>query len=225
MAAVATLSKGYDLEYIWKQVDCGPVKDAAGYYTQASETRVEPPGRWWGPGANQIAEHNGESVRPVFAPRGWSRFRPGIRGLWPATVRRGVVSESAQGAFYRLRRGARWPAADPQPSGMPVTLLLPAVKLLLPPVRLGLRITRLDREFTSFTPFRTSPHLSPADGSPALWLPPGASHPTAQTLRSACRKRGRVLSTHPELIVDHLTLHSVSSPKRATSWRNASGRP
>jgi hypothetical protein len=37
VAVVATLSKGYDLDYIWKQVDRGPVKDAAGYYIQASE--------------------------------------------------------------------------------------------------------------------------------------------------------------------------------------------
>ena len=29
MAIVATLSKGYDLDYIWKQVDRGPAKDAA----------------------------------------------------------------------------------------------------------------------------------------------------------------------------------------------------
>jgi hypothetical protein len=27
VAVVATLSKGCDLEYIWKQVDRGPVKD------------------------------------------------------------------------------------------------------------------------------------------------------------------------------------------------------
>jgi hypothetical protein len=29
VAVVATLSKGYDLDYVWKQVDCGSVKDAA----------------------------------------------------------------------------------------------------------------------------------------------------------------------------------------------------
>jgi hypothetical protein len=51
LAVVATLSKGYDLDYIWKQVDRGPAKDAASYYIQASETGGEPPGRWWGPGA------------------------------------------------------------------------------------------------------------------------------------------------------------------------------
>jgi hypothetical protein len=44
VAVVATLSKGYDLEYIWKQVDRGPAKDGASYYIQASETGGEPPG-------------------------------------------------------------------------------------------------------------------------------------------------------------------------------------
>jgi len=48
VAVVATLSKGYDLDYIWKQVDRGPAKDAASYYLQASESGGEPPGRWWG---------------------------------------------------------------------------------------------------------------------------------------------------------------------------------
>jgi hypothetical protein len=37
MAVVATLSKGYDLDYMWKQVGSGPVKEGAGYYIQASE--------------------------------------------------------------------------------------------------------------------------------------------------------------------------------------------
>ena len=54
MAVVATLSKGYDLDYIWKQVDRGPAKDAASYYIQASESGGEPPGRWWGPGARAL---------------------------------------------------------------------------------------------------------------------------------------------------------------------------
>jgi hypothetical protein len=60
VAVVATLSKGYDLDYIWKQVDRGPVKDAAGYYLQASETGGEPPGRWWGPGAKALGLEPGQ---------------------------------------------------------------------------------------------------------------------------------------------------------------------
>ena len=62
MAVVATLTKGYDLDYIWKQVDRGPAKDAASYYIQASETGGEPPGRWWGPGARALGFEAGQRV-------------------------------------------------------------------------------------------------------------------------------------------------------------------
>ena len=67
MAVVATLSKGYDLEYIWAQVDRGPVKGAASYYLQASENGGEPPGRWWGPGALALGLAPGQVVeRDVY---------------------------------------------------------------------------------------------------------------------------------------------------------------
>ena len=74
MAVVATLSKGYDLEYIWKQVDRGPAKDAAGYYIQASESGGEPPGRWWGPAAKALGLEPGQVVEreghdPLFGQR------------------------------------------------------------------------------------------------------------------------------------------------------------
>src|SRR5690349_8937375 len=62
MAVVATLSKGYDLDYIWKQVDRGAVKDAASYYIQASESGGEPPGRWWGPGAKALGFEPGQRI-------------------------------------------------------------------------------------------------------------------------------------------------------------------
>ena len=62
MAVVATLSKGYDLDYIWKQVDRGAAKDAASYYIQASEAGGEPPGRWWGPGARALGFEPGQTV-------------------------------------------------------------------------------------------------------------------------------------------------------------------
>ena len=62
MAVIATLSKGYDLDYIWKQVDRGPAKSAAGYYIQASESGGEPPGRWWGPGAQALGLEPGQLV-------------------------------------------------------------------------------------------------------------------------------------------------------------------
>jgi conjugative relaxase-like TrwC/TraI family protein len=62
LAVVATLSKGSDLDYIWKQVDRGPAKDAASYYIQASENVGEPPGRWWGPGARALGFEPGQTV-------------------------------------------------------------------------------------------------------------------------------------------------------------------
>jgi conjugative relaxase-like TrwC/TraI family protein len=62
LAVIATLSKGYDLDYIWKQVDRCAAKDAAGYYIQASETGGEPPGRWSGFGAQALGLQDGQLV-------------------------------------------------------------------------------------------------------------------------------------------------------------------
>jgi hypothetical protein len=62
LAVVATLTKGYDLDYIWRQVDRSASKDAAGYYIQASESGGEPPGRWWGPGAQALGFEHGQVV-------------------------------------------------------------------------------------------------------------------------------------------------------------------
>ena len=62
MAVIATLTKGYDLDYIWRQVDRSATKDAAGYYMQASESGGEPPGRWWGPGAKALGLEPGQLV-------------------------------------------------------------------------------------------------------------------------------------------------------------------
>ena len=62
MAVVTTLSKGYDLDYIWKDVDRGPARDAASYYIQASEIGGEPPGRWWGPAARALGFEPGRTV-------------------------------------------------------------------------------------------------------------------------------------------------------------------
>jgi hypothetical protein len=62
LAVVATLTKGYDLDYIWRQVDPDLTKDAAGYYIQASENGGEPPGRWWGPGAKALGLEPGQIV-------------------------------------------------------------------------------------------------------------------------------------------------------------------
>jgi len=96
LAVVATLTKGYDLDYIWRQVDRSATKDVAGYYIQASEGGGEPPGRWWGPGAQalglepgQIVERgpydllSGERKAPDGTPLG---RRPAAGGTPPAST-------------------------------------------------------------------------------------------------------------------------------------------
>jgi len=62
LAVIATLSKGYDLDYVWKQVDPSLAKNAADYYIQASESDGEPPGRWWGQGDEALGLDSGEVV-------------------------------------------------------------------------------------------------------------------------------------------------------------------
>jgi hypothetical protein len=62
MAVVATISKGYDLDYMWRQAGPGSQKEGAGYYLQASENGGEPPGRWWGPGAEALSFQRGQVV-------------------------------------------------------------------------------------------------------------------------------------------------------------------
>jgi conjugative relaxase-like TrwC/TraI family protein len=62
LAVIATLTKGYDLDYIWKQIDPRLAGDPAGYYIRASEKGGEPPGRWWGRGANELGLQNGQLV-------------------------------------------------------------------------------------------------------------------------------------------------------------------
>jgi hypothetical protein len=61
VAVVATLSKGYDLDYIWRQAGTSAAKEGAGYYLQAAEAG-EPPGRWWGPGAEALGFQQGQVV-------------------------------------------------------------------------------------------------------------------------------------------------------------------
>jgi hypothetical protein len=39
LAVIGTLAKGYDLDYIWKQIDPTLAADPAGYYIKASEGR------------------------------------------------------------------------------------------------------------------------------------------------------------------------------------------
>jgi hypothetical protein len=51
VAVMATVAKGYDLDYAWRAV--GEAYRGAGYCLAAAEAG-EPPGRWWGPGAERL---------------------------------------------------------------------------------------------------------------------------------------------------------------------------
>ena len=126
MAVVATLSKGYDLDYIWKQVDRGPAKDAASYYIQASETGGEPPGRWWGPGAKALGFEYGQRVerepyKLLFgerkAPDGTRLGRPPGNGRKAADLYAALLAAEPHATAERKRelrtRPSRRPARAP----------------------------------------------------------------------------------------------------------------
>jgi conjugative relaxase-like TrwC/TraI family protein len=56
---MATVAKGYDLNYAWRTV--GEAYRGAGYYLAAAEAG-EPPGTWWGPGAERLGFADGQRV-------------------------------------------------------------------------------------------------------------------------------------------------------------------
>ena len=56
---MATIAKGYDLDYVWRAV--GAACRGAGYYLAAAEAG-EPPGTWWGPGAEWLGFAAGQRV-------------------------------------------------------------------------------------------------------------------------------------------------------------------
>jgi TrwC relaxase len=62
MAVVVTVAKGYDLDYVRKnQGQPGPERSTGGYYINAAQAG-EPPGRWWGPGADALGFTPGKLV-------------------------------------------------------------------------------------------------------------------------------------------------------------------
>jgi hypothetical protein len=62
LAVVVTVAKGYDLGYIWKtQGQVGAGHTIGGYYIDAAHAG-EPPGRWWGPGAQALGLTPGQVV-------------------------------------------------------------------------------------------------------------------------------------------------------------------
>ena len=81
MAVVVTVAKGYDLGYIWKTQGDAASHTVGGYYIDAAQAG-EPPGRWWGPGAQALGFTPGQTVerKPYDAvyrqidPRTWSKL-------------------------------------------------------------------------------------------------------------------------------------------------------
>ena len=62
MAGVGTLHKGFSIEYAWAQVgSAANRRKACAYYIGAAEGG-EPPGRWWGPGAQALGFRNGQEI-------------------------------------------------------------------------------------------------------------------------------------------------------------------
>ena len=62
MAVVVTVAKGYDLGYIWKTQGKAASRVTGGYYINAAQAG-EPPGRWWGPGAQALGFTAGQIVQ------------------------------------------------------------------------------------------------------------------------------------------------------------------
>jgi hypothetical protein len=62
LAVVVTIAKGYDLGYIWKTQDHSAQRTTGGYYLDAAQAG-EPPGRWWGPGAQALGLTPGQTVQ------------------------------------------------------------------------------------------------------------------------------------------------------------------
>ncbi len=62
MAVVVTVAKGYDLAYIWKTQGEAAGRTLGGYYINAAQAG-EPPGRWWGPGAQALGFSSGQIVQ------------------------------------------------------------------------------------------------------------------------------------------------------------------
>jgi len=112
LAVVGTLSKGYDLDYIWKQVDPSLAGNAAGYYIEASEKGGEPPGRWWGPAAKALGLEPGQVVERepydlLFgehkAPDGTSLGRPPGDGRKAADVYTRLLAAEPHATAERKR--------------------------------------------------------------------------------------------------------------------------
>jgi conjugative relaxase-like TrwC/TraI family protein len=62
VAGVGTLHKGFSIEYAWAQVGSAADRRKAGAYYIGAAEGGEPPGRWWGPGAQALGFLNGQEI-------------------------------------------------------------------------------------------------------------------------------------------------------------------
>jgi hypothetical protein len=104
VAVVATLSKGYDLDCIWRQVDQGPVKDAADYYIQATSLAANrQTGGGLGPKA--LGFEPGQMVeRSIWAGRRAAAGKPltCTPGYWPPSRTPPLDANWRRGARFLL---------------------------------------------------------------------------------------------------------------------------
>ena len=109
---------------MWQQVDPSLAMNPAAYYIEASEQGGEPPGRWWGPGAQALGFARGQVVERApyellfggrKAPDGTPLGRPprGGRkaaevytpGCWPQSRKRRRSAGGSCGPGRPARRG------------------------------------------------------------------------------------------------------------------------
>jgi len=62
LAGVGTLHKGFSIEYAWAQVGLAVDRRQAGAYYIGAAEGGEPPGRWWGPGAQALGFRDGQEI-------------------------------------------------------------------------------------------------------------------------------------------------------------------
>jgi hypothetical protein len=79
VAVVVTVAKGHDLGYAWKnQGQAGAEQSTGGYYINAAQAG-EPPGRWWGPGAQALGFLAGQVVERKPYDAVYQQFDPRTR--------------------------------------------------------------------------------------------------------------------------------------------------
>jgi hypothetical protein len=85
LAVVVTVAKGYDLGYVWKTQGEAAGRATGGYYINAAQAG-EPPGLWWGPGAQALGLTPGHIVQREPYDAVYQQIIPSARILELAAV-------------------------------------------------------------------------------------------------------------------------------------------